>query len=520
MVKGRTGLSTAAAFFVSLSLSSAAWAQTWSALPSMPTARASVSAAAVGDTVYVIGGFLGSCLPTSKVEAFDTATGTWSTKAPMPTPRWQAPAVAAGGKIYVLGGNEACSATHDTVEAYDPQSDSWSTVAPMPLRRRLHAAAELDGKIYVVGGVDDNFNHLTALDVYDPATDSWATKQAAPQLRHQPAAVGLDGLLYVVGGDGGVSGDPGIMVYDPATDSWSTRTANFAERRRALGAVIFNGSLYALGGNNGVLTNFAKVDEYDPAADAWISRPAMLQARADHAVAVAGGGLYAIGGFGSSSTILSSAEVFTVPVSDATAPATSAALSPMPNAAGWNNSSVTVTLTATDNEGGSGVSSITYAVAGPGGLSGATLSGATATIEITAEGTSTITYRATDNAGNVEAQKTLTVRIDKTAPGGTLTLSPSVLWPPNHRMVAITPSLSASDSGGMPVTVTGVAVSSNEPQSAGGDWTVSNGTVQLRATRDGAGSGRVYTVTYTLIDAAGNAGTVSATVTVPHDRRR
>ena len=35
---------------------------------------------------------------------------------------------------------------------------------------------------------------------------------------------------------------------------------------------------------------------------------------------------------------------------------------------------------------------------------------------VSAEGTTTYEYRSTDGAGNVEAAKTLTVRIDKTAP--------------------------------------------------------------------------------------------------------
>jgi hypothetical protein len=44
--------------------------------------------------------------------------------------------------------------------------------------------------------------------------------------------------------------------------------------------------------------------------------------------------------------------------------------------------------------------------------------------------------------------------------------------------------------------------------------------LRLRAARNGSGSGRVYTVTYTLTDAAGNSSELSATVTVPHDRGR
>ena len=57
------------------------------------------------------------------------------------------------------------------------------------------------------------------------------------------------------------------------------------------------------------------------------------------------------------------ADVFVVKfIEDNIAPNTTAASSPAANAAGWNNSPVTVTLSATDSGGGSGVKSITYSV--------------------------------------------------------------------------------------------------------------------------------------------------------------
>src|SRR5215207_3488630 len=48
------------------------------------------------------------------------------------------------------------------------------------------------------------------------------------------------------------------------------------------------------------------------------------------------------------------------PDADITKPSTSATRSVEPNAAGWNKANVTVTLNATDNQGGSGVQKITY----------------------------------------------------------------------------------------------------------------------------------------------------------------
>lgn len=101
--------------------------------------------------------------------------------------------------------------------------------------------------------------------------------------------------------------------------------------------------------------------------------------------------------------------------SDTIPPTTTATASPGPNAAGWNNTDVTVTLTATDNPDGSGVQTITYTLAGAQTGSGLA-AGSSTSFTISAEGATTVTYHATDNAGNVEADKTLVIKIDKTPP--------------------------------------------------------------------------------------------------------
>ena len=87
---------------------------------------------------------------------------------------------------------------------------------------------------------------------------------------------------------------------------------------------------------------------------------------------------------------------------DKTAPFTSVSGVP----AGWSQASVTATFTPTDAL--SGVASTEYSTNG-----GSTwTTGASAVV--TAQGTTTLTYRSTDNAGNVEADKSCTVRIDAT----------------------------------------------------------------------------------------------------------
>lgn len=99
---------------------------------------------------------------------------------------------------------------------------------------------------------------------------------------------------------------------------------------------------------------------------------------------------------------------------DGMPPVTTATTSPQAGESGWHTSDATVTLTATD--AGTGVQSITYSARGAHPNAATAVDGTPATLTITGEGITTISYAATDLAGNVEATKTLIVKLDKTAP--------------------------------------------------------------------------------------------------------
>jgi len=99
-------------------------------------------------------------------------------------------------------------------------------------------------------------------------------------------------------------------------------------------------------------------------------------------------------------------------LADVVAPSTSAVLDPTPME-GWNNTPVAVTLTATDDADGCGVSEVHYSIdGGPATV----VTGDAAVIDVTAEGATTISYFAVDAAGNVEPAFVVTVNVDLTAP--------------------------------------------------------------------------------------------------------
>jgi hypothetical protein len=97
-------------------------------------------------------------------------------------------------------------------------------------------------------------------------------------------------------------------------------------------------------------------------------------------------------------------------------PHTTATVSPLPNATGWTQSPVTIALHATDEAGGPGIAAITYSISGAQQKALTDVPGADASIDITTDGTSTLTFFADGAMENLETPAAVTVRIDKTAP--------------------------------------------------------------------------------------------------------
>jgi hypothetical protein len=141
-----------------------------------------------------------------------------------------------------------------------------------------------------------------------------------------------------------------------------------------------------------------------------------------------------------------------------------------------------------------------------------------------------VTLKVTDRTGRTGTDDVLVTIADTLPPSGIVALTPSALWPPNHRMVDVSAQVTAADQCGGPVNVTLQSVLSSEPDDApGGADGNTTGDIagvipdtpdddfSLRAERSNTGPGRTYTVTYRLTDARGRGALVSGAVTVSHD---
>jgi hypothetical protein len=110
-----------------------------------------------------------------------------------------------------------------------------------------------------------------------------------------------------------------------------------------------------------------------------------------------------------------------------------------------------------------------------------------------------------------------------------VTVTPTMLWPPNHKYVQVKAKVSATDTVDPNPEIELVSVTSSEPDDAKGNGDgktindiqiLDDTTFRLRAEREGSGSGRIYRITYKATDSAGNDTTASAVVTVPKSRKQ
>ncbi|MEZ4237724.1 MAG: HYR domain-containing protein [Myxococcota bacterium] len=142
-------------------------------------------------------------------------------------------------------------------------------------------------------------------------------------------------------------------------------------------------------------------------------------------------------------------------------------------------------------------------------------------------GETVVTWTAEDASGNTSSASQSVLVVDTTPPDLSLSVSPSSLWPPNHKLRTITATVSATDVCDAAPTIQLLSITSNEADNGTGDGDTANDiqnaatgtddrTFDLRAERAGTGTGRVYTITYRATDASGNTTDRQATVTVAH----
>src|SRR6185369_16968425 len=169
---------------------------------------------------------------------------------------------------------------------------------------------------------------------------------------------------------------------------------------------------------------------------------------------------------------------------------------------------------------GPGGAVVTYTVSASPGATVACVPPPGATFPL---GTTTVQCTATDTYNQTTTGAFSVTAADRTPPVVTsIVASPSNLWPPNHKMVAVRVTVTAQDAVDAAPVSRIVTVTSNQPINGPGDgntapdWEITGPlTLNLRAERAG-GADRLYRIEVVTTDFSGNSTTSTVVVSVAH----
>lgn len=180
--------------------------------------------------------------------------------------------------VYVTGGADSTLVPRADVRYAIVQSNgqlgAWTTTTPLPAGRAFHSSVVAtpansrvkgNGYIYVLGGIKDSLG-TTITTVYrgaianDGSVSSWSPIPDMPVARQSMGAVIFRGDIFLVGG-AGTGNVPVATVYRARIDSlgnigsWVSQAA-LPFPRAYHGVAQFGGYLYSFGGDSGTVSPF------------------------------------------------------------------------------------------------------------------------------------------------------------------------------------------------------------------------------------------------------------------------
>ncbi len=171
------------------------------------------------------------------------------------------------------------------------------------------AAAVVDGRRLIIVGGSDGAAPQAGVTAIDVDTNAQTTLSSLSAARSGLTALVHDGKLYAIGGEN--AGVPKNTVEVLEGAAWVTK-APMPSTRHALSGVSVNGKIYVFGGktNGGVV--LPNVEVYDAAANSWSNAVAQLpRARAGGRAVVVGARVFLVGGEGPGGTLVAEVDVYT-----------------------------------------------------------------------------------------------------------------------------------------------------------------------------------------------------------------
>jgi hypothetical protein len=266
---------------------------TWREVTTMPVARGHLSAVALNDAAFTIGGLPRSSASSLAFERYDPSADAWTSLAALPVGTDHAAAAALGSSIFIFGGTFELPSTRayridiPPAGAQSAQfaAAQWRPIAPLPEPRSAGGAAAIGGRVYLVGGFDGTRHELATVHAYDPVADAWRRIADVPTPREHLAVTAWRGQVCALGGHvGNGVGVTTVECYDPVADRWSSRPP-LPRPASDFGAATVGDALWAAGDD---------VQVFD--GTRWWLGPPLLVPRFGVAVVFVNGALLVIGG--------------------------------------------------------------------------------------------------------------------------------------------------------------------------------------------------------------------------------
>ena len=245
-------------------------------LPDLPGVRQEHSVVALAGEIYIVGGYSPTSTAVATVYAYNPTTRMWRGIRAFPQVLNHANAAVVGNTLYVVGFYIGSSQTNTSgqVYAYDPSADAWTERTAMPpgTQRASGCVAALGENIYLFGGARGAA--VSDASVYDTMADSWRMLPALPEAREHCAAGAIAGVVYIAAGRAAAINGfrPSTLAFDPVANTYSQKAPIPTPRGGVAGAVlanrlfIFGGEGNPASGTNGV---FGNVEAYDPVSNTW-----------------------------------------------------------------------------------------------------------------------------------------------------------------------------------------------------------------------------------------------------------
>ena len=270
----------------------------WAPLPDATLARTEVSAARIGGSIYVVGGFIPGGSTTNAVERYEIRRRRWSRVRAMPLALNHTTATVHRGRLYVQGGYEGqLSQPTGALLRYNPTTNRWRRLPAAPTPRAAQAAAFVGERLYVAGGANDS-GSLRSMEIYNVAKRRWTRGPSFPgPVRNHTTGVTTGGRFYVLAGRDSAN-FTAAERYDPRRRRWQ-RSPDLRTPRGGIASVrLRDGRIVVIGGEElgpGGST-IGEVELFDPRTRRWRALPDMRTPRHGLGGAALGNRVFALEG--------------------------------------------------------------------------------------------------------------------------------------------------------------------------------------------------------------------------------